>query len=333
MKEVTKVCILLATYNGVQYVSAQLQSIYNQVQGLHPFYLDVFISDDHSSDDTVAVMMRDFPQGNIISCARKGGAAENFKYLLEHVPDSYDLYFFADQDDIWLPHKISSFIDQFIELPRDIPCLLHSDLRVVDQDLHVIHDSMFNYQGLSAEPTFRELLVQNSVTGCAMAVNSVAMKTVRGMTFDCAIMHDWFIALICSAMGKVVCVPSVTVLYRQHENNQLGAVPFSFLSLLRKLLHTRKEFSLAVASLSRTARQAYAVSIALEGSGARQHAAIAAVYSASYSRTIFNRFRCLFLFRFRKCGFWRNTLFIVIYLFAFAWPFRKLDFIRDSFNE
>ena len=333
MKEVTKVCILLATYNGVQYVSAQLQSIYNQEQGAHPFYLDVFISDDHSSDDSVAVMMRDFPQAHIISCARKGGAAKNFKYLLEHVPDGYDLCFFADQDDIWLPHKISSFIDRFVELPRDIPCLLHSDLRVVDQDLEVIHDSMFNYQGLCAEPTFRELLVQNSVTGCAMAINSVAMKTTRGMAFDCAIMHDWFIALICSALGKVVCVPSVTVLYRQHENNQLGAVHFSFMSMIRKLLHVRKEISQAVVSLSRTARQAHAVSMALKDVGDSRHAAVAAAYSCSYNRNFFTRIRYLFMFRFRKCGFWRNTLFIVIYLFAFAWPFRKLYFIRDSFDE
>ena len=107
----------------------------------------------------------------------------------------------------------------------------------------------------------------------------------------------------------------------------------SFMSMIRKLLHVRKEISQAVVALSRTARQAHAVSMALKDVGDSRHAAVAAAYSCSYNRNFFTRIRYLFMFRFRKCGFWRNTLFIVIYLFAFAWPFRKLYFIRDIFDE
>ena len=51
--------------------------------------------------------------------------------------------------------------------------LVHSDLRVVDDDLNVIHGSMISYMALDAhiaEP-FSYFLSRNFVTGCATACN------------------------------------------------------------------------------------------------------------------------------------------------------------------
>jgi hypothetical protein len=36
-------------------------------------------------------------------------------------------------------------------------------------------------------------------------------------------MHDWWLALVASAFGRVEFVHKPTVLYRQHDRNQVGA--------------------------------------------------------------------------------------------------------------
>jgi hypothetical protein len=38
-----------------------------------------------------------------------------------------------------------------------------------------------------------------------------------------AVVHDWWLALVAAAFGRLECLPEVTVLYRQHGSNRIGA--------------------------------------------------------------------------------------------------------------
>ena len=54
---------------------------------------------------------------------------------------------FSDQDDIWLESKIEDSVKKLHQtenlLSKSMPILLHTDLRVVDQNLNPLGESFF----------------------------------------------------------------------------------------------------------------------------------------------------------------------------------------------
>ena len=73
----SKIAVLLATYNGDEFLKFQLDSIFNQKD----VQVDVFISDDKSSDESLEIIQSLCKQHNNVSCinkSRMGGPAKNF---------------------------------------------------------------------------------------------------------------------------------------------------------------------------------------------------------------------------------------------------------------
>ena len=105
----------------------------------------------------------------------------------------------------------------------DMPILVHSDLRVVDQDGREIAPSMAAYQKLDLTRTsFCQLLSQNVVTGCTVMVNR-ALLDLAAPWPDQAVMHDWYLALAAACFGQIGLVEEATLDYRQHGRNQVGS--------------------------------------------------------------------------------------------------------------
>ncbi|HIF9347326.1 TPA: glycosyltransferase family 2 protein [Photobacterium damselae] len=242
--------ILLATYNGAKYIEEQLDSIFNQDLP-NGYKINVFLSDDSSKDDTVSIVKNNYSQVNILSTDRKGGVINNFKYLIDNCSDG-DLYFFCDQDDVWKKDKLLKFISVF-DSKKQNPILIHSDLSVVDAELNIICDSMFEYQGLNKNPSFENLLISNSITGCVCAINHELISILRKIPFSDIIMHDWFIALICSSKGEIIFVDEPTIYYRQHGGNQVGA---KNKNILQTLIHSKINFGSISEAIRLTVRQA-----------------------------------------------------------------------------
>ena len=93
--------------------------------------------------------------------------------------------------------------------------LVHTDLRVVDGQLHEMDPSFQHYSGLDGHRlALEQLLVQNVVTGCTMMINrSLARLACRPVGE----------ALIAAAMGRAVFLDRATIDYRQHGGNVVGA--------------------------------------------------------------------------------------------------------------
>jgi hypothetical protein len=124
---------------------------------------------------------------------------------------------------------------------ESIPLLVFTDLRVVDDKLTVIHESFWAHMGINPGRLDRlaEPLVQGSVTGCTAMLNRRLLELALPMPEE-ATMHDRWIGLLVSGMGKFNFVRVPTVLYRQHDGNVLGIgeVPQAR-SLLQRFLHPR----------------------------------------------------------------------------------------------
>lgn len=222
-----RIDILLATCNGTCFLPVLLDSV------LHQTYTDwhLIISDDHSTDGT-ADLIENYrklhpDQISIIkSNVRLGSGKANFFFLLEHTDAKYVA--FCDQDDYWKPNKLQKSFEEMKRLEKTYgqitPLLTYTDLEVVDKDLHVMNHSFYSYANLSPDRReLRNLLIQNVFTGCTMLINRTLADLAKQKQLDSIIMHDWWIALIAAAFGKIGYVSESTIQYRQHEHNTLGA--------------------------------------------------------------------------------------------------------------
>ena len=221
------IAIILATYNGEKYLRAQIDSLLENT--CTDFHLYLF--DDCSTDATgniITEYVHQFPQKIFatIFAHPSGSACKNFFRGLQDVPDTYDYYMLCDQDDVWNRDKIALTLDAMQKAEGqtpDVPVLVHTDLAVVDAQLNIIAPSMAAFQRIShARISLPNLLVQNTVTGCTAMLNRALFLLVRTPPQRCA-MHDWWMALVAAATGKIVYVPVATIRYRQHGDNSVGA--------------------------------------------------------------------------------------------------------------
>lgn len=240
-----KVEILLATYNGEQYLSEQLDSILNQD------YENWIIRacDDASTDHTYAILeeyREKYPHKFIIEKNQKGfgSAKKNFINLMKH--SSCDYVMCCDQDDVWLPNKISLTLERMEKVEsEDMPVLVHTDLKVVDSELQVMSESFFEHSNFRKEFELNEILIQNFVTGCTVMMNR-PMVTLMSRVEECdrILMHDWVASILATSAGKVTFVDTPTMLYRQHAINSVGAKKYGFALFVSKLKEAKMRRSL-----------------------------------------------------------------------------------------
>lgn len=261
-----KVEVLMATYNGGKYIHEQLDSILQQSHT----NISILISDDSSTDNTHQILENyktQFPEKIQIlpSQDRKLGIIGNFSYLLEHSKEDYTM--FADQDDVWLPHKIASMLEKMKHYEsmneKGTPILVHSDLIVTDEKLNVISSSLWDFQKINPRlSSFNRILVENTITGCASIFNKPLTQLITPIP-NSATLHDWWLGLVASALGKVYYLNQQTVLYRQHGNNVLGAKTWNlgyiakmiknsiFTDEIKKVIHKSQRQAKALAEIHR----------------------------------------------------------------------------------
>lgn len=221
------VVILLAAYNGAAYLPEMIDSLL--AQDTDDFRL--VLSDDHSQDGTPALLAdyaARFPEKIVYhdSGLRFGSAQKHFMYLLSRFGDSAPYFMFCDQDDVWHSDKVRKTLALMkkTETEKKLPALVHTDLRVVDQDLREMAPSFLHYSRLDGGCTaLRRLLVQNVVTGCTVMVNRELARLAGGEIPEACLMHDWWLALLASACGRVGFLDEATMDYRQHGTNTVGA--------------------------------------------------------------------------------------------------------------
>lgn len=238
----SSVAVMLATYNGAKYLKEQIESILSQ--SFEDWTL--YIRDDGSKDSTHDVIEQytekypdkiiEIKDESLVGGSSKANFAAIQKWVTYNAPHQY--YMFSDQDDYWKTDKIQTTLLAMkrAESNYDGPVLVHTDLEVVNDKLETLGSSFFSYRALNPDVTdLPHLLVQNNITGCTMCWNS-KLNNLLDLTDPSVAMHDWWIALVAAAFGKIVCVPDATIKYRQHGNNVVGATKVNTLGFILKRL-------------------------------------------------------------------------------------------------
>jgi glycosyltransferase involved in cell wall biosynthesis len=221
--------ICLSTYNGAQFLNEQLASL--ESQDYDPSKLKLIIRDDGSTDKSFALLQDFISKTSLHVRLLEGktnlGVKKSFEFLMSKALESNAQYImFCDQDDVWHSDKISKTMAmmQRIEISTpNQPILIHSDVSVVDRDLAILHNSFWKFQHIDpSKDSLNQLLLHNTVTGCTMMINrSLALK-VNDIPNE-AIMHDWWMAMVASAFGRIGYIDEPLMLYRQHGGNDTGA--------------------------------------------------------------------------------------------------------------
>ena len=237
-----QVAILLATYNGENYIREQLDSLLSQT--FQDFV--VYIHDDGSDDKTKHILKEYAASSDkivVLEYESNHGAKENFFSLLDHVEANY--YMFCDQDDIWHNDKIEKSYSTIKNLEskygKDKALCIYTDLRVVDENKNVINDSFFKMEGIFPEflKDFNHVAASNFATGCTMLFNHKAKESMNPDK-EFATMHDaWFALSVMVSDGIVFPIRETLIDYRQHADNTLGAVDANRLSLSYRIKHAK----------------------------------------------------------------------------------------------
>ncbi|WP_158011378.1 glycosyltransferase family 2 protein [Salinivibrio sp. ML290] len=219
--------IVLAAYNGQDYIQAQIQSIQRN-HGYSHLVRKLIVVDDGSSDHTLAIIQTLAANDNKIElhqpAQKKVGPSKNFARGLALT--SAPFVMLSDQDDIWLPDKVVTSYQHIKALNPAQPLLVYSDLSIVDSQLNVINDSYFVYKKIPLNwgNTFSQLLQQNTVSGCTAIFNRPLLDKALPIP-EAAYMHDWWLALVAKQFGTLKLIERPLMQYRQHTNNSIGAKP------------------------------------------------------------------------------------------------------------
>ena len=207
-----RVCVLLSTYNGEKFIVEQIESLLAQKD----VEVNIVVRDDGSSDRTCEILDTYQNNGKLKWYTGNNlGFAQSFIDLVLQAPDS-DYYAFCDQDDIWLSDKLSRAVNalETLDNPRSLYC----------SNVFYYKDGQ-TYGGIHKhEQTFDKYtcLVRNIAPGCSMVFTKGIKDLVKSAPPRKIIAHDFWIFQLAVLMGVVVYDFEPSMLYRQHENNQIG---------------------------------------------------------------------------------------------------------------
>ncbi len=235
------VAILLSTYNGDRFLREQLDTLLNQ----NDVAAEVFVRDDGSSDGTRQILTEyaeNHPTVHL-DFAENVGVGNSFMNLLYSVPDSFDYYAFADQDDIWEADKLA----EAVSLLEEKEGLLYaSNQECVDK----YGNSMGLRYGIKEKInlTAISILQKNMLAGCTMVLTNGFYKILTDDNHRPSSellhnrIHDVWIAVTAALYEGIVYDERSFIKYRQHENNVVGANSGGFRRKLKermkKLFHS-----------------------------------------------------------------------------------------------
>ena len=231
--------ILMTNYQGESWSDVQIATIVAQDYD----NWRLLIRDDGSTDRTLDILRfwRDrFPDKIMILDEHNPqnlGLAGNVSALMTASSAPYVM--FSSWDDVWYRDKVSNAVRAIRSLEAkygaECPLLIHTDMRMVDANLHELYPSARKRFGVvpSRNLTVGRFCLENTASG-PIIVNRGLLQLGNPIP-RAAKAEDWWLALVAAAFGVIEARPEVSMDYRRHGVN-LSDVPLSLLASLRSVI-------------------------------------------------------------------------------------------------
>jgi len=212
----SKVSIILPTYNGSQYISSLLDSILLQT------YKDIeyIIIDDKSTDNTVKIIQNYIKKDSRINLYINPvhlGINKNYERGIKLAKGNY--VFLCDQDDLWDRKKVKKMVNK-IEQGYD---LVYSDLKVINSDGNLISKSFHRLictNNLQSKNIAKYLLFRNITNGCSICFRRELIDDI--IPFPDNVIYDWWLMFKVSLKYKIGKLDEQLISYRIHDSNAIG---------------------------------------------------------------------------------------------------------------
>jgi glycosyltransferase involved in cell wall biosynthesis len=215
------VAILMCTYNGEKFIREQLDSI--EAQDYKNWTL--YVNDDGSKDRTLSILKAYQKKwGNHKLIIRRGpqkGFCQNFLQIINDPKIKAHFYFLSDQDDVWMPHKVSHTLKFLTKLNPLKPKLYCARTTYVSSDAKKIlgHSDLF-----LKRPSFKNALIQSLAGGNTMCFNHQLKRIAQRYSNVDVVSHDWWLYILNELIGgRTLYDTESTILYRQHSGSLIGA--------------------------------------------------------------------------------------------------------------
>ena len=218
------ISIAMTTYNGAQFVQAQLRSILEQTRQPD----EIIICDDGSRDDTVNIIRHVMETSGtdrirLVENEENLGYIRNFYKAISLTKGDY--IFLADQDDIWHREKLEKSL---AIMERTGAAAICTRSRLIDRDGQEMDENAFIVSVLLARlkeelgpVRFSDLVIENVAQGCTYCFTKEVRAKYLALNSR-QLIHDHQIMFIASLVGKVYACAEPMIDYRIHGSNSAG---------------------------------------------------------------------------------------------------------------
>ncbi len=240
----------MATYNGQDFLTEQLQSLLAQDR----LPDELVVSDDGSTDKTLEIIhafskSAPFEVKIINNNNQKRGCTSNFTNGI--LSCTGDVILLSDQDDVWFPQHVSKLV-QALECDPGVLCVA-SDSECVDIELrplgYTVRESerfsdRFMKEYRREKGSHLKLTIKHFVaSGHSLAFRKTLVQYLFPISDHW--IHDQWIFLLASIIGKISYIPDTLTYYRQHNKQSVGGKMSSLTSWADKTANVSSSRELA----------------------------------------------------------------------------------------
>ena len=238
------ISVAMCTFNGAQFLDAQLESI--AAQNRPPD--ELIVCDDGSSDNSCEII-RDFVRRaefpvHLVVNDKNLGTTKNFEKAIQL--SQGPIIALADQDDVWYAHKLDRIEKVFLASPSVVA--VFSDADIVDEHSQSIRQRLWRTNGFthteqsrfSNRDGFGVLIKHPVVTGATMAFQKALFDILIPIPSNQ--IHDLWISFLLSAFGRIELIPEPLMQYRQHSSQQIGPGPVTAQEIMAQVKSRGTDF-------------------------------------------------------------------------------------------
>jgi glycosyltransferase involved in cell wall biosynthesis len=239
-----KISIAICTYNGEKYLTDQLNSFAQQT--LLP--QEIVLCDDGSTDATLKIVEKFQRESgitmNVCRNSERLGFVKNFEKAISLCTG--DFIALSDQDDVWLPDKVETLVNEFDKPENENVNVIFTDMALVDSDLKSLNKTVWKsfeffkviMSELNKKGYFKLLKERgNFVAGAStMMRKKIVNKLIPFVDGAKNWYHDGQIALIAAKNNELRYLDKPLVLYRQHEGQTVSVEEYHQPPILSDIL-------------------------------------------------------------------------------------------------
>lgn len=237
------VTVIIPAFNAAEYLKDTLQSVENQTYQ----NLQIIVVDDGSTDDTARIVQSYSPQVTYIHQPNSGGCAAPRNCGLHHAQG--ELVTFFDADDIMLPDKIESQVEDLLSQSSAVMSICNYRNFVSFKkcpDHFSTCQTLQNYMAgkqvirISGELCRSILLEENFGSACSPLFKTSVVRDLQGFNESLFACEDFHLIYRAAMHGDIVITSKVGFERRLHDTNMSNDNE----RMLRNLIASRHDLSL-----------------------------------------------------------------------------------------